>query len=36
LDSAAALNPNAKQVIQLRGMINEVGLRPRVIVEDHQ
>ena len=36
LDSAAALNPNAEQVIQLRGMINEVGLRPRVIVEDHQ
>ena len=36
LDTAAAMNPNSKQVIQLRGMINEVGLRPRVIVEDHQ
>ena len=36
LDLAAAINPNAKQVLQLRGMINEVGLRPRVIMEDHQ
>ncbi|MEE8249901.1 MAG: tetratricopeptide repeat protein [Gammaproteobacteria bacterium] len=36
LDSAAAIRPDARQVIQLRGMINEVGLRPRVIVEDHQ
>ena len=36
LDSAAALNPNARQVVQLRGMINERGLRPRVIMEDHQ
>ena len=36
LDAAAAINPGAKQLIQLRGMINEVGLRPRVIMEDHQ
>ena len=36
LDSAAAINPNARQVLQLRGMINERGLIPRVIVEDHQ
>jgi tetratricopeptide (TPR) repeat protein len=36
LDSAAALNPDARQVLQLRGMINERGLRPRVIMEDHQ
>ena len=36
LDAAAAINPDAKQVIQLRGMINERGLRPRVIMEDHQ
>ncbi len=36
LDTAAAINPGAKQLIQLRGMINEVGLRPRVIMEDHQ
>ena len=36
LDSAAAINPDARQVIQLRGMINERGLRPRVIMEDHQ
>ena len=36
LDSAASINPNARQVLQLRGMINERGLIPRVIVEDHQ
>lgn len=36
LESAAAIQPEAKQVVQLRGMINEVGLRPRVIMEDHQ
>jgi len=35
LDSAAAINSDGKQVTQLRGMINEVGLRPRVIMEDH-
>lgn len=36
LDSAAALSPNAKQVAQIRGMLNEAGLRPRITVEDHQ
>lgn len=36
LDSAAEINADARQVIQLRGMINERGLRPRVIMEDHQ
>jgi tetratricopeptide (TPR) repeat protein len=36
LDSAAAINPDARQVLQLRGMINERGLQPRVIMEDHQ
>ena len=36
LDSAAAINPRARQVQQLREMINEVSLRPRVIMEDHQ
>jgi len=36
LDSAAAINADARQVIQIRGMINERGLRPRVIMEDHQ
>ena len=35
LDSAAVINPKARQVIQLRGMINERGLRPSVIMEDH-
>ena len=36
LDSAAAINPDARQVVQIRGMLNEQGLRPRVIMEDHQ
>ena len=36
LDLAADLNPEARQVLEIRGMINEVGLRPRVIMEDHQ
>jgi tetratricopeptide (TPR) repeat protein len=36
IDSAAAINPDAYQVEQIRGMINEQGLQPRVILEDHQ
>jgi len=36
LDAAAAINPEARQVLQLRGMINERGLRPRIIMEDHR
>ena len=36
LDMAAQINSDARQVLQLRGMINERGLRPRVIMEDHQ
>jgi tetratricopeptide (TPR) repeat protein len=36
LDTAAAINPRARQVAQIRGMINEAGLRPRVTMEEHQ
>jgi len=36
LDAAAAINPNAKAVIKLREIINELSLDPRVIMEDHQ
>ena len=36
LDAAAALSPNARQVQQIRGMINEAGLRPRITMEEHQ
>lgn len=36
LDAAAAISPNAKQVQQIRGMINEAGLQPRVTLEEHQ
>lgn len=36
LDTAAALAPNARQVKQIRGLINEATLTPRVTTEDHQ
>jgi tetratricopeptide (TPR) repeat protein len=36
LEAAQALNPNARQVAEIRGMINESGLRPHVTVEDLQ
>lgn len=36
LDAAAAINPRAREVAQIQGMINEVSLQPRVIMEDHQ
>lgn len=36
LDTATAMNPDARQVAQIRGMLNEAGLRPNVIMEDHQ
>jgi tetratricopeptide (TPR) repeat protein len=36
LEAAVSINANARQILQLRGMLNEAGLRPRVIMEDHQ
>jgi tetratricopeptide (TPR) repeat protein len=36
LDAAAAINPEARQLSQIRGLINEKSLSPRVIMEDHQ
>jgi tetratricopeptide (TPR) repeat protein len=36
LEAAAAISPNARQVMQIRGMINERNLRPSVIMEDHR
>lgn len=36
LEMAVSINSDARQVLQLRGMLNEAGLRPRVIMEDHQ
>ncbi|HEY8520061.1 MAG TPA: tetratricopeptide repeat protein [Gammaproteobacteria bacterium] len=36
LDVAASINPDARQLAQIQGMINESTLRPRVITEDHQ
>lgn len=35
IDAAATLNPTARQVAQIKGMINERTLQPRVIIEDH-
>jgi len=36
LDAAAAISPKARQVQQIRAMINEAGLRPRITMEEHQ
>jgi len=36
LDVALTLNPSAKQMPQIRGMMNERRLRGRVTVEEHQ
>lgn len=36
LDAAAAINPVARQVAQIRGMINERSLQPRITLEEHQ
>jgi tetratricopeptide (TPR) repeat protein len=36
LEIATSINPNARQVAQIRGMINERNLRPSVIMEDHR
>ncbi|HEX7079684.1 MAG TPA: hypothetical protein VF329_01555 [Gammaproteobacteria bacterium] len=36
IDVAADIAPDARQVRQIRSMINERSLRPRIIMEDHQ
>jgi tetratricopeptide (TPR) repeat protein len=36
LNAAAALSPGARQVAQIRAMINEATLRPRITLEEHQ
>jgi tetratricopeptide (TPR) repeat protein len=36
LRAASAINPEARQVAQIRGMVNERNLQPSVIVEEHQ
>jgi len=33
---AASINPDARQIATIRGMINERSLRPTVIMEDHR
>lgn len=36
LETAASINPQARQVAQIRGMINEMRLRPNIVMEDLQ
>jgi tetratricopeptide (TPR) repeat protein len=36
LQAAMAINPDARPLFVIRGMLNEAGLQPRVITEDHQ
>jgi tetratricopeptide (TPR) repeat protein len=36
LEIAASINPEARQIAKIRGMINERSLRPSVIMEDHR
>ena len=36
LKKALAINPNARQMATIRGMLNERTLRPSVILEEHQ
>jgi tetratricopeptide (TPR) repeat protein len=36
LEIAAAINPEARQIAKIRGMINERTLQPSVIMEDHR
>ncbi len=36
LDAASAINPRARQIAQIRGMINERTLQPSVVMEDLQ
>jgi len=36
LEIAAAINPEARQIAKIRGMINEQSLLPSVIMEDHR
>lgn len=36
LDTASAMNPQARQIAQIRGMINEMTLQPNIVMEDLQ
>ena len=36
LEEAMAINDQARQLSQIRGMLNEAGLRPRIVTEDRQ
>jgi tetratricopeptide (TPR) repeat protein len=36
LERAMSINDQARQLSQIRGMLNEAGLRPRIVTEDRQ
>jgi hypothetical protein len=36
LDTASGINPQARQIAQIRGMINERTLQPNIVMEDLQ
>jgi tetratricopeptide (TPR) repeat protein len=36
LDTASAMSPGARQVAQIRGMINQMRLRPNIVMEELQ
>jgi tetratricopeptide (TPR) repeat protein len=36
LERATSINESARQLFQIRGMLNEAGLRPRILMEDRQ
>ena len=36
LETASAINPQARQIAQIRGMLNEMRLRPNIVMEDLQ
>jgi hypothetical protein len=36
LEAATAINPGASEIAQIRGLINQSTLQPRVRVEDRQ
>ncbi|MGD2167879.1 MAG: hypothetical protein PVF63_07195 [Gammaproteobacteria bacterium] len=36
LERATSINDRARQLFQIRGMLNEAGLKPRIVMEDRQ
>jgi hypothetical protein len=36
LERAMSINDRARQLFRIRGMLNEAGLKPRILMEDRQ